>query len=205
MKRIWEPCSESSTDYRIFDASARVNLDLLTPRDYDFIYSLASRAGQGWPWHGLAATAENLAASLWDGVSEQRVVRLVSGRPIAVVALYDVQMHHQTASARIYSVPSAAGQAGLALEGMAIFLDMCLLRYRLRKVYFETTSDLVGQFGTATKFLLTTEGHHRDRFYVDGRLCDMLILTLDRSRWFEFRDALMRSIRAYDRSAVEEN
>jgi RimJ/RimL family protein N-acetyltransferase len=160
-----------------------VQLSPVAVRHYDLIYEWASREEIPWQWRGRPVSPEGLRDSMWaDCLFHYVVETRISPRPIGLVTAYGANFHHQTC----YLQAGLVGpylRRGWPLEAVALALSVTFVRYNMRRVYAQATTDTFQQFASGEGTWFEVEGRLRDSVYMNGRYQDSVILTVTRERW----------------------
>jgi RimJ/RimL family protein N-acetyltransferase len=160
-----------------------VQLSPVAVRHYDLIYEWASREEIPWQWRGRPVSPEGLRDSMWaDCLFHYVVETRVSPRPIGLVTAYGAVFHHQTC----YLQAGLIGpylRRGWPLEALALALSVTFVRYNMRRLYAQATTDTFEQFASGEGTWFEVEGRLRDCVYMNGRYQDSVILTVTRERW----------------------
>lgn len=168
----------------------RVALQHIEPRHYDFLFSYAVRDEQNWRWNGRPVGPEAFRESLWDRVHAQFVVARTDGAPVGVVRAYGANFHHRYVYVQVGFVDSEV-RFGTTMEATALFVNYLFERWDFRKLYAEVT-DSYPAFAAGAEKYFDVEGRLRDHIFINGRYRDLLILSIRRERWLEYRDRFLR-------------
>jgi RimJ/RimL family protein N-acetyltransferase len=161
----------------------RVRLTPVALRHYDLLYEWVAREEIPWQWRGRPVSPEGLRETMWaDCLFHYVVESRESPRPIGLVSAYGANFHHQTCYLQA-GLLAPYQRRGWPFEAVGLGLSVVFVRYNLRRVYAQTTSDTFGQFASGEGVWFDVEGRLREAVYVNGRFLDSLILTTTRDRW----------------------
>ena len=91
-----------------------------------------------WSLRGHTPSPQLLADLLWSGVAAHTVVSDESGRPVALLQLYDLDLHNGVGALGLLVAPHPVP----GLEGaIADFIERCFHDFPMRKVTVELVED----------------------------------------------------------------
>lgn len=173
----------------------------LVADDYSQLYEWAAGGLVPWQWQGRPIGPEGFQQTLWSGALAHLVIcEPTSVKPIGLFTAYGANFHHQFCYVQMGLVPDVRGH-GWPIEAGLLGINYLFLRHNFRKIYGEITSQQVGQYGSAIGPGFDVEGRLIDHLFVDGELCDMIIVSLTRATW---EDQLRPVIRRLQSSTREE-
>lgn len=159
-----------------------IRLRPVLPRDYEYLYLLATSQAAGFRWRlrGATPSLEFFARQLHDGVLAQFVVdRRSDGSPIGLVVAYNAQLAHGFAWIAIVIDPRIRA-SGWPLEAGLLFVNYLFQTWNLRKLHVEAPGFNLTQFDRGLSRFMEEEGRLRDQEYYGGRYWDVVLLTLNR-------------------------
>jgi RimJ/RimL family protein N-acetyltransferase len=175
-------------------ANARISLDPVTPKYYEFLYSLAIEGESSFRWltAGGIPPIEKFVSGLWDGVLTQFVVRDKSShRPCGHVISYNADLHSGHAGIAV-AASLEARTTGAVPEAAIIFMNYCFTVYNLRKLYLEVPEYNHPQFASGLGKFCREEGRLREHLYYDGRYWDRYVYAVYRDDFMAIISTLSR-------------
>jgi RimJ/RimL family protein N-acetyltransferase len=175
-----------------------VQLRMLRPEDYDYLYALLAlpEVGLRWLTHGLTPSPEDFRSILWRGTFVQLVVHARSGGPpLGLVSSYNVSLRNGIGYLSAIGAPRS-WRSGLLLRGTALLIDHLFANWSFRKLYIETSTPSRAALGSLFGTLFVEEGCLKDYEYTAGGYRDMFIGSLSRERWETLTDGQMTVLSA---------
>lgn len=174
-------------------AGRHVRLEAIMPADIGALYELELSEGVigRWRFRGATPSPEQHARSLWDMVLATMIVRGKGrGDRVGLVTAYKASLANGYAYLGVAAWPEYE-QSGLAIEGLAVFIDYCFRTWNFRKLHVDTLEFNRLQYASFLDAFFIEEGRIRDAEFFDGAFWDRVILTLDRDRWMDVRATVM--------------
>lgn len=160
--------------------SRSVRLRPVRTTDVDWLYHLLTfEAGSRWRYRGRTPSHADFLADLWRGVHAQFVVCTPEAEPVGLVGLYNL---NQSAShCHLFAVAATNGGA-LVTEACGLVIDWAFDELDVDKLWIEAPEFNLLQFASLERYA-TVEGRLRNHDHWRGRFWDLLILSVERTRW----------------------
>lgn len=168
--------------------SGRVRLRAIAPRDYPFLYHLATaeEVAYRWRYRGATPSPEEFQQQLWRNVLAQFVVEGVGPqggwRPIGHVAAFDPS--HRDRWVHLAGIASAdVLGTGLLAEAACVLVDYLFTHWAFEKIYLSIVEYNLPQFASGMGRGMRQEGRLRRHCFYDGRFWDMVLCSIFREDW----------------------
>jgi RimJ/RimL family protein N-acetyltransferase len=163
--------------FRSGEQTAHTRLLLPGPSMYDFLYSLALEAGEGFTWKGRPQTRGAIEEVCWADTFDHAVIcKRANGEPIGYTALTKWNCHHGTVYISAY-IRQDLHRTAAAFEAIGLLIYRMFKYTSCRKVYVEMTEKTFESTGFADVFRV--EGHLHDYLIVRGERTDLIIASVD--------------------------
>jgi RimJ/RimL family protein N-acetyltransferase len=165
--------------------SARVKLGVLAPEHYEEIFSWLGQDNVGalWRFNQGLPTREQFVVELWRGMNEQAVVFFGDDpTPVGLVSSYGVNRRNQICFVAVMSSPKMM-RSGLAIGGLALFMDRLFTTWPLRKIYADVADYNLHSYRGVLSHIAEVEATLRDYLWWDGGLHDRMTIKFERERW----------------------
>lgn len=163
----------------------------MVPSDYDEIYrwSTDPRTTGLWRYRGRTPSPDTVVRQLWEGATVLYCVCTSDNRqPFGLVALYNSNQVSQYCYLSALAAPEVLG-TGLVVRGVLQLVEYGFARFRLRKIYLESLSSSLSQFGSATRLgLLSEEGRLREHEWNGSGFDDLVFLSVSAEQWNTYRE-----------------
>lgn len=168
-------------------------LETLNPAHYSSLYDLESRIkhAPSWRFQGETPSPDRFAASLWDGVLCNLVIRSrASAAIVGSCTSYKADLRNGTCEVAL--IGDQDQEWFPALEGFALGLVYLFDTWPFRKIYAEVDEYNLAHFPTLAASLFVEEARLSDHVFRYGQTWDTSILALRREAMDEVREVLFR-------------
>lgn len=161
----------------------------LLPGDDAFVEALMVSTQRRTSLRSFGASSVTRAVLL-----EHVVIALKSAARIGVISVHDADLREGTAFLELAFEPRVRGQ-GWPLEAVVLFIDHVFRTWQLRKLYAEVIGDVSDKIGSGVGRFFVEEGRFVAHEHVDGKLCDLRVLSFFREHWDAVAPRLLARIR----------
>lgn len=170
----------------------RVSLVSLTPKYYEFLWSMEEALGFRFRFRGTTPSPDAFVSSLWDKqLAAFVLIRRDRSMPVGLVSVYQEDARNGTAFVAVGQHPEAAGR-GYGAEGLILLVNYCFSVWNFRKLYAETNEYNISGVSKLRERLFVEEGRFGSHEFYAGRWWDKIIFAAYKERWNELRSSLLR-------------
>lgn len=166
-----------------------------------YLYHLATTPNLSfrWRYRGVSPGPEQFMRDLWQGILTQFVLQhRATMQPVGIVSAFSAD--HRNGFAHVAIVTDQRFQRGVVgIEAASLFLDYLFDHFPLRKIYAQSPSWNLHQFGNGRNRLFREEGRLRTHEFYAGRYWDLCMAAVYRTDWEARRNRRRRIAERRDR------